>query len=58
MIHDARDLTSFLLDEARIAVVFGEAFYGPGYIRLSYAASMDAIREGLQRMGDALSKLN
>lgn len=58
VIHDARDLTSFLLDEARIAVVFGEAFYGPGYIRLSYAASMDAIREGLQRMGDALSKLN
>lgn len=57
-ILNACDLTSYLLDEAGIAVVFGEAFNGPGYIRLSYATSMDTIREGLQRMGDALAKLH
>ena len=46
-----------LLDEAEIAVVFGEAFYMNGYLRISYANSMENIQEALRRMAEALKKL-
>ncbi|MCL6454678.1 MAG: aminotransferase A [Alicyclobacillus sp.] len=46
------DFAVKMLDEARVAVVPGDAFcpLGEGYVRISYAASMDALREGLDRM--------
>ncbi|MDF2673618.1 MAG: aromatic amino acid aminotransferase [Clostridiales bacterium] len=57
-------MTSFdfafkLLDEARVAVVPGDAFsnYGQGYVRLSYACSMDVLKEGLDRMEGFIKKL-
>ena len=39
-----------LLDEARVAVTPGEAFDAPGFIRLSYATSMETLREGSGRL--------
>jgi aspartate aminotransferase len=39
-----------LLDEARVAVTPGEAFDAPGFIRLSYATSMETLREGSARL--------
>ncbi|MEM7135579.1 MAG: pyridoxal phosphate-dependent aminotransferase [Myxococcota bacterium] len=51
------DVAGYLLEEARCAVVPGTAFGAPGYVRISYAASNDMIREGLSRMGEAVSKL-
>jgi aspartate aminotransferase len=39
-----------LLDEARVAVTPGEAFDAPGFIRISYATSMDQLREGSARL--------
>ena len=39
-----------LLDRAHVAVVPGEAFGAPGYIRMSYATSLDRIEEGLKRL--------
>ncbi len=51
------DVTRFLLDEARCAVVPGSAFGAPGYVRLSYAASQAQIREGLSRIADAVLRL-
>lgn len=56
-INNSKDLASYLLDEAGIAVVFGEAYYMEGYLRLSYAVSMDELKEALRRMKDALAKL-
>jgi len=46
------DLSNYLLDKARVAVVAGSAFGAPGYIRLSYATSMEKIEKGL----DAIEK--
>lgn len=43
-------LAELLLDEAGVAVVPGTAFGAPGYIRLSYATSMAALQEAMQRM--------
>jgi aspartate aminotransferase len=41
-----------LLDEARVAVTPGEAFEAPGYVRLSYATSLEQLREGSRRIVD------
>jgi aspartate aminotransferase len=51
------DVAGYLLEEARCAVVPGTAFGAPGFVRISYAASNEMIREGLNRMGHAVSKL-
>jgi aspartate aminotransferase len=44
------DFAQALLQEARVAVTPGEAFGSPGFIRLSYATSMEALREGSRRL--------
>jgi aspartate aminotransferase len=50
-------LGEYLIEEARVAVVPGTAFFAPGFIRLSYATSQANIEKGLARMADALAKL-
>jgi aspartate/methionine/tyrosine aminotransferase len=45
-----------ILDEAEVAVVPGEAFGTPGYLRLSYALSDADITEGVTRMNSLLSE--
>ena len=44
------ELAGLILDEAEVAVVPGEAFGTPGYLRLSYATSDADIQEGVARM--------
>jgi len=51
------DVAGYLLEKARCAVVPGTAFGAPGFVRISYAASNEMIREGLGRMEDAVAKL-
>ncbi|MBD5226009.1 MAG: pyridoxal phosphate-dependent aminotransferase [Bacteroidales bacterium] len=51
------DLAMYLLEEAHVATVSGSAFCLPGYIRLSYAASDDSLREAFARIEAALAKL-
>lgn len=52
------DLCMYLLEEAHVATVSGTAFCLPGYIRLSYAASDEALTEAMRRIAQALGKLN
>ena len=49
------DLAAIILDEAEVAVVPGEAFGTPGFLRLSYALGDADIEEGLSRMSALLS---
>ena len=56
-IATSEDLCNYLLEEAGVAAVFGEAFCMPGTIRLAYANSMENIRLGMDRMRDALAGL-
>ncbi len=44
----------YLINEAGVALVPGSAFGAPGYMRLSFATSLDNLRKGLQRIGDCL----
>jgi aspartate aminotransferase len=56
-ITDSLSLTEFLLDEVRVAVVPGAAFGAPNYLRLSYATSLENIEKGLNRIEEAINKL-
>lgn len=44
------DLAQALLDKARVAVTPGEAFDAPGFLRISYATSLDRLQEGTTRI--------
>jgi len=48
------ELAEIILEEAEVAVVPGEAFGTPGYLRLSYALGDDDLIEGVNRMGKLL----
>jgi len=50
------ELAALILDEAEVAVVPGEAFGTPGYMRLSYATSDEKITEGVARMSALLAE--
>ncbi|HEX6475649.1 MAG TPA: pyridoxal phosphate-dependent aminotransferase [Acidimicrobiales bacterium] len=50
------ELAAILLDEARVAVVPGEAFGSPGYARLSYALADDQLTEGVRRLAEVLGE--
>ena len=54
-ISNATDFSLFLLEEANVATVTGDAFGSPECIRISYAASEDQITEALSRMKKALA---
>ena len=56
-IETAVDLCQYLLDEALISTVPGEAYNVPGKIRISYSNSMENLKEALDRMEKALSAL-
>jgi aspartate aminotransferase len=56
-ITDSTALSDFFLGVARVAVVPGGEFGADDFVRLSFATSMGDIREGLDRMEDALKKL-
>lgn len=56
-IESSFDFAMFLLHEAHIAVVPGSAFGKEGYIRLSYATSMDHLKEAVYRLKKTLNHL-
>lgn len=56
-IESSADVAMYLLEEAHVATVDGGAFCAPGYIRFSYAASEDSLREAMARIKAAVEKL-
>ena len=57
VINNSTDLAMYLLEEAHVATVGGDAFGDPDCFRMSYATSDDNIREAMQRIAKALSTL-
>lgn len=45
-----------LLEESHVALTAGEGFDAPGFIRLSYATSLDRLREGVTRIHDFVAR--
>jgi len=56
-IKGSADLAAYLLEDAQVALVSGDAFGAEAYIRLSYATSMENIQKGLDRIEKAFSRL-
>ncbi len=56
-INNSTDFSMYLLEEAHVATVGGDAFGDPDCFRMSYATSDDNIREAMLRIKDALAKL-
>lgn len=57
-INNDEDLCMYLLHTAHISTVKGSAFGNKDCIRLSFATSMDKLKEAMNRMKDALNKLS
>jgi len=56
-IKDSSDMCLYLLEEAHVALVAGDAFGSPECIRISYATSIDNIKEAVIRIKNSLKKL-
>ena len=56
-IHSTMEFTERLLEEARVAVVPGEAFGTAAHIRISYAASLADLERGLERLHHFIARL-
>jgi len=54
-VNDDIELAEHLLDEAGIALVPGSAFGAPGYVRISFATSMEILNDALTRLANALT---
>jgi aspartate aminotransferase len=56
-LESSTDLGMFLLEVAKVAAVSGAEFGAEGYIRFSYATSLERIEEGLNRIAEAVKLL-
>jgi aspartate aminotransferase len=56
-VRTSAELAQSLLDEARVAITPGEAFDAPGFIRISYAASMEDLQRGATKIIDHVRSL-
>ena len=55
LINNADDLSMYLLSEANVATVTGDAFGNPNCIRISYATSEELLTEAFKRINEALA---
>jgi len=54
VVNSSAELSAYLLDEALVVTVPGEAFGTPGFLRFSYALGMDQLQEGMARLTTSL----
>lgn len=57
VINTATDLCMYLLNEAHVSIVTGEAFGNGNCVRISFAASDESLKEALKRIKEAVLKL-
>ncbi|HXE79342.1 MAG TPA: pyridoxal phosphate-dependent aminotransferase [Vicinamibacterales bacterium] len=57
-IPTSADFAQALLDEAHVALTAGEAFEAPGFLRISYATSMERLKEGADRIRSFIARLD
>ena len=56
-VRDSIEFSKLLLDDARVVVTPGSAFGMEGYVRISYANSLEAIQEGVRRIAEVANAL-
>lgn len=58
VINDDNDFASYLLEDYLVAIVQGSAFGAPGFFRISYATSDEALKKALVRIDEAVRALS
>ena len=58
VIKNASDFCMYILEQAHVSIVTGEAFGDPNCVRISYAASEAELREAIKRIREVLNKLS
>jgi aspartate/methionine/tyrosine aminotransferase len=56
VVSTSLELAAVILEEAKVAIVPGEAFGAPGYARLSFALGDDDLVEGIERIAELLGR--
>lgn len=56
-VHNDIEFSSWLLEQAQVAVVPGTPFGMPGHVRLSFATSMDNLKQAIKRINTAMQSL-
>jgi aspartate aminotransferase len=56
-VNNSDQLAMYILETAKVAVVTGNAFGSPNCIRISYASSMEKLKDAMDRIATALNKL-
>ena len=56
-VRTSAEFAERLLHEAHVALTAGEAFEAPGFVRISYATSMEQLREGVRRIQGFIAAL-
>jgi len=54
VLNDDMDWAAYLLERAHVATVPGSPFGAPGFLRFSFATSLDIIEDGMKKMADAV----
>jgi len=54
-VNDDMELSEYLIEKAGVALVPGTAFGSPGYIRISFATSLDVLKDALDRIENVIS---
>ena len=57
-VTNSDQLAMYILETAKVAVVTGNAFGSPNCIRISYASSMEKLKDAMDRIATALNNLN
>jgi aspartate aminotransferase len=57
-VSNSTDFCAALLNDAHVALVMGDDFGAPGYVRLSFATSLDILKAGLDRLESFLTGTN
>lgn len=58
VVRDANDMSMYLLNDAHVSLVTGNAFGEPGCIRMSFATSIEKIEQGMAKIKKALADLS
>lgn len=57
-INNSDDFCLYILQEGNVALVTGDAFGAPGFVRISYATSEDDLTKAIERIKEAIKKLS
>jgi aspartate aminotransferase len=57
ILKDSFDISEYILGSAKVVTIPGDGFGAPGYVRFSFATSIEIIQDGLEKVKSALEQI-